>query len=102
VRHDGIDDRHETELIEHDRPRAWSERAGWISETTSWIHWFNTTRVHRTIGGLLLTLAEQYRHTDVSHRGEVCLTELAALSLDADLWHSEWNCTLEKPRVRPG
>lgn len=43
---------YKTELIEHDRPRAWSGRAEVERETASWVHWFNTTRIHHSIGKL--------------------------------------------------
>jgi transposase InsO family protein len=41
---------YKTELIEHDRPRAWTGRAEVERETASWVHWFNTTRIHHSIG----------------------------------------------------
>lgn len=43
---------YKTELIDHDRPRAWSGRAEVERETASWVHWFNTTRIHHSIGKL--------------------------------------------------
>ncbi len=63
---------YKTELIEHDRPRAWSGRAEVERETASWVHWYNTTRIHHSIGKIApVELEEQYRHTNVVQPGEV-------------------------------
>ena len=41
---------YKTELIEHDRARSWSGAAEVERETASWVHWYNTTRIHHSIG----------------------------------------------------
>jgi putative transposase len=41
---------YKTELIEHDRTSAWSGAAEVERETASWVHWYNTTRIHLSIG----------------------------------------------------
>jgi transposase InsO family protein len=41
---------YKTELI--DTGRSWSGRAEVERETASWVHWFNTTRLHSSIGYL--------------------------------------------------
>ncbi|GLY33887.1 hypothetical protein Kisp02_72520 [Kineosporia sp. NBRC 101731] len=51
-----------TELI--DRQRSWSGRAEVERETAAWIHWFNTSRLHSSIGYLPPVEFEQhYRDT---------------------------------------
>lgn len=40
---------YKTELIEHDRPCAWTGRAEVERETAGWVHWYNTTRIHHSI-----------------------------------------------------
>jgi putative transposase len=40
---------YKTELINHDRTRAWSGRAEVEAETASWVHWYNTSRIHHSI-----------------------------------------------------
>ena len=63
---------YKTELIEHDRPRAWSGPAEVERETASWVHWFNTTRIHHSIGKLSpIDFEEHYRHTDLAQPGQV-------------------------------
>jgi len=63
---------YKTELIEHDRSRAWSGRAEVERETASWVHWFNTTRIHHSIGKRSpIEFEEQYRHTNAAQPGEV-------------------------------
>jgi putative transposase len=43
---------YKTELIEHPerRHRTWTSRAEVERETASWIHWYNTTRIHHSLG----------------------------------------------------
>lgn len=41
---------YKTELIEHRRTRAWTGAAEVERETAGWVHWFNTTRIHLSIG----------------------------------------------------
>ena len=40
---------YKSELIDHDRTRSWSGRAEVERETASWVHWYNTTRIHHSI-----------------------------------------------------
>jgi putative transposase len=63
---------YKTELIDHDRTRSWSGRAEVERETAGWVHWYNTTRIHHSIGKLSpIEFEEQYRHTNVAQPGEV-------------------------------
>jgi putative transposase len=41
---------YKTELIEHDRAAAWSGAAEVERETAGWVHWYNETRIHLSIG----------------------------------------------------
>lgn len=41
---------YKTELIDHDRKRSWTGRAEVERETASWVHWYNATRIHHSIG----------------------------------------------------
>jgi putative transposase len=41
---------YKTELVEHDRARSWSGAAELERETASWVHWYNTNRIHHSIG----------------------------------------------------
>jgi len=41
---------YKTELIEHDRTTSWSGAAEVERETAGWVHWYNTTRIHLSIG----------------------------------------------------
>ena len=41
---------YKTELIDHNRTRSWTGRAEVERETASWVHWYNTTRLHHSIG----------------------------------------------------
>jgi transposase InsO family protein len=40
---------YKTELIDHDRTRSWTGRAQVERDTASWVHWYNTTRIHHSI-----------------------------------------------------
>lgn len=63
---------YKTELIEHDRPRSWTGRAEVETETASWVHWFNTTRIHHSIGKRSpIEFEERYRQTISPLIGEV-------------------------------
>ncbi len=63
---------YKTELIEHDRPRSWSGRAEVERETASWVHWYNTTRIHHSIGKVSpMEFEEHYRLTNLVNTGEV-------------------------------
>jgi putative transposase len=41
---------YKTELVEHNRTRSWSGAAELERETASWVHWYNATRIHHSIG----------------------------------------------------
>jgi putative transposase len=41
---------YKTELIDHDRTHSWTGRAQVERETARWVHWYNTTRIHHSIG----------------------------------------------------
>jgi putative transposase len=40
---------YKTELIDHDRARAWTGRAQVETATADWVHWYNTDRIHHSI-----------------------------------------------------
>ena len=63
---------YKTELIEHDRTRSWTGRAEVERETASWVHWYNTTRIHHSIGKTSPIEYEQhYRATNPANLDEV-------------------------------
>lgn len=71
---------YKTEVIVHEKPtdRMWSGRAEVEKATASWVHWFNTSRLHTSIGdvppveyedahrGLLQVQPTGYSHTAVA------------------------------------
>jgi putative transposase len=63
---------YKTELIEHDRSRAWSGLGDLERETASWVHWYNTTRIHHSIAKTSpIDYEEMYRHTNLPATGDV-------------------------------
>lgn len=46
---------YKTELIDHDRATSWSGAAEVEAETAGWVHWFNATRIHLSIGCMPLS-----------------------------------------------
>jgi putative transposase len=63
---------YKTELIDHDRARSWSGTAEVEGETAAWVHWFNTTRIHHSIGKTSPTDYEQHYHlTNPANTDEV-------------------------------
>ncbi|OZF41245.1 integrase core domain-containing protein, partial [Rhodococcus sp. 14-2470-1a] len=51
---------YKTELI--DRQKSWTGRAEIERETASWVHWFNTSRLHSSIGYISpVTYENEYR-----------------------------------------
>ena len=50
---------YKTELIDR-HERSWTGRAEVERETASWVHWYNTTRLHSSIGYLPPTEYEQH------------------------------------------
>ena len=63
---------YKTELIEHDRARSWTGRAEVERETAAWVHWFNTSRIHHSIGKQSpIEYEDQYRSNNVAQPGEV-------------------------------
>jgi len=60
---------YKTELIDR-RPRTWTGPAEVETETASWVHWFNTERLHSSINYLPpITYEQQYRQSS-SQTGE--------------------------------
>ena len=54
-----------TEVIEHEKPtgRSWSGRAEVEKATASWVHWYNTTRLHTSINDIPpVEYEEDYHH----------------------------------------
>jgi putative transposase len=63
---------YKSELIEHDRRRSWTGPAELERETASWVHWYNTERIHHSIGKLSpIEFEQQYRHTNIALDAEV-------------------------------
>jgi putative transposase len=63
---------YKTELIDHDRTRNWSGRAEVERETASWVHWYNSTRIHHSIGKTPpIEFEEQYRLANPARTAEV-------------------------------
>lgn len=63
---------YKTEVIDFDPRRSWSGRADVERETAAWVHWFNTTRIHHSIGKHSpVEFEEQYRHTLAAELGDV-------------------------------
>lgn len=63
---------YKTELIDHDRTRSWSGLAEIERETASWVHWYNTTRLHHSIGKMPpIECEDNYRLTNPVNTGEV-------------------------------
>lgn len=58
---------YKTELI--DRQKSWTGRAEVERETASWVHWYNTTRLHSSLGYLSpVDYENRYRDTGTSER----------------------------------
>jgi hypothetical protein len=68
---------YKTELIDHDHTRSWTGRAEVKRETASWVHWYNTTRSHHSIGKMTPIEFEQEHHrpTNPATTDEGCVTE---------------------------
>jgi transposase InsO family protein len=63
---------YKTELIDHDRTRSWTGRAEVERETASWVHWYNTTRIHHSIGKMSpIEFEEHYRLANPARTDEV-------------------------------
>ena len=63
---------YKTELIDHDRQRSWTGRAEVERETASWVHWYNTTRIHHSIGKMSpIDFEDAYRLTNPANIDEV-------------------------------
>jgi putative transposase len=63
---------YKTELINLNRARSWTGRSEVERETASWVHWFNTTRIHHSIGKMApIEFEQHYRHTNPANTGEV-------------------------------
>lgn len=41
---------YKTELIEHERTTSWTGAAEVERETAGWVHWYNESRIHLSIG----------------------------------------------------
>lgn len=64
---------YKTELIEHpDRTHAWTGRAEVERETASWVHWYNTTRIHHSLDKMSpVEFEEHYRLANPANIDEV-------------------------------
>jgi len=63
---------YKSELIEHDRTRAWSGLGELERETAGWVHWYNTTRIHHSIAKMSpIEYEEIYRLTNLLATGDV-------------------------------
>jgi putative transposase len=62
---------YKTELIER-HPRTWTGAGQVECETASWVHWFNTARIHNSIGRVPPNeFEDNYRETTTATTGEV-------------------------------
>jgi putative transposase len=62
---------YKTELIER-HPRSWSGVAEVERQTASWVHWYNTTRIHNSIGRMSpIRYEDNYRVTTAAPTTEV-------------------------------
>jgi putative transposase len=63
---------YKSELIEHDRRRSWTGQAELERETASWVHWYNTARIHHSIAKQSpIEYEDLYRLTNTPIEGEV-------------------------------
>lgn len=63
---------YKSELVDHDRRRSWSGPAELERETASWVHWYNTSRIHTSINKTSPTEYEDhYRLTNSPAPAEV-------------------------------
>ncbi len=53
---------YKTELIDHDRRRSWAGAAELERETASWVHWYNTERIHHSIAKMSPVEYEELHH----------------------------------------
>ncbi len=60
---------YKTELI--NREKSWTGRADVERETATWVHWYNTTRLHSSLGYLSPTAYEERYRDSVASRPEV-------------------------------
>lgn len=59
---------YKTEVIDHEKPdgRSWSGRAEVEKFTASWVHWYNTSRLHTSIGDVPPIEYEEDHHRTTS------------------------------------
>src|ERR671919_783854 len=63
---------YKTELIDHDPTLSWTARAEVERETASWVHWYNTTRIHHSTGKIPpIEFEEHYRLANPARTDEV-------------------------------
>lgn len=63
---------YKTELIDHPRrTTTWSSRAEVESATAQWVHWYNTERIHSSIGYLPPIEKEMEYASSIASRREV-------------------------------
>lgn len=58
---------YKTELIDHDRTRSWSGAGEVERETAGWVHWYNQTRIHLSIGRMSPVRYEDLSATSDQH-----------------------------------
>jgi putative transposase len=69
-----------TEVIEHEKPtgRSWAGRAEVEKATASWVHWYNATRLHTSIGDVPpIEYEEAYHHRTHGSRDDYAETAVA-------------------------
>ena len=58
---------YKTELVDHDRARSWSGAAELERETASWVHWYNTSRIHHSIAKMSpIEFEELHEHAKIA------------------------------------
>ncbi len=69
-----------TEVIEHEKPtgRSWAGRAEVEKATASWVHWYNATRLHTSIGDVPpIEYEEAHHHRTRGSRDDYAETAVA-------------------------
>jgi putative transposase len=62
-----------TELVEHDRHRSWTGAAELERETAGWVHWYNTSRIHHSIGKMAPIEFEEHHQAPKTAPGETAV-----------------------------
>jgi transposase InsO family protein len=82
---------YKTEFIEHDRSRSWTGRAEVEREAAAWVHWYNTTRIHHSIGKQApIEYEDQYRQINPHPARRGCLIPASIKSRAVRIRRRRW------------